>query len=70
MDTTTVLAIIKMIDTQKNFLINDYEDDSEGHCRPTDEQHWGAMHALDDLQGHLQSYIEGQLSAAENQTEQ
>lgn len=68
MDTTTVLEIIKMIETQKNFLINDYEDDSEGHCRPTDEEHWGAMHSLNELQRHLQSFIEGQLNAAENET--
>ena len=68
MDTTTVLEIIKMIQTQKDFLINDYQDDAEGHARPTDEEHWGAMHALNELQGHLQSFIEGQLNAAENET--
>jgi hypothetical protein len=37
MDATTVLEIIKMIQTQKDFMINDYQDESEGHARPTDE---------------------------------
>lgn len=67
MDTTTVLEIIKMIDTQKNFLINAYEDD-DNQGRPTDEEHYGAMYALNELQGHLQSFIESELNAAENQT--
>jgi len=70
MDTTTVLEIIKMIQTQKDFLINDYEDDAEGSARPTDEEHYGAMYALNELQGHLQSFIESQLNAEENKTEQ
>jgi hypothetical protein len=68
MDTTTVLEIIAMIQTQKDFLLNDYQDDAEGHGRPTDEEHYGAMHALNELQGHLESFIEAQLNAAENQT--
>ena len=67
MDTGTVIKIIEMIDTQKNLLINDYED-VDGHGRPTDEEHYGAMHALNELQGHLQSFIEGQLNAVENET--
>jgi hypothetical protein len=67
MDTATVLEIIKKIDTQKAFLVNAYED-VEGQGRPTDEEHYGAMHALNELQDHLQNYIETQVSAVENQT--
>ena len=67
MDTATVLKVIEMIDTQKNLLINAYEDE-DGHGRPTDEEHYGAMYALNELQGHLQSFIEAQLNALENQS--
>jgi len=64
MDTTTVLEIIKMIDTQKALLVNAYEDE-ESHGRPTDEEHYGAMHALNELQDHLQSFIENEVNKAE-----
>jgi len=60
MDTTTVLEIIKMIDTQKDTLMNDEV--------MFQEEYYGAMNALNELQGHLESFIEGQLNAVENQT--
>jgi uncharacterized protein YaaN involved in tellurite resistance len=60
MDTTTVLEIIKMIQTQKDTLMNDEE--------MFQEEYYGAMNALNELQGHLQDYIEGQVSAIENST--
>ena len=60
MDTGTVLSIIEMIETQKNVLINDEV--------MFEEEYYGAMNALNELQGHLQSFIEGQLNAIENQT--
>jgi len=60
MDTTTVLAIIEMIETQRNVLIND-DDMFQEEC-------YGAISALNELQRHLQSFIEGQLNAEENNT--
>lgn len=60
MDTGTVLSIIEMIETQKNVLINDEV--------MFQEEYYGAMNALNELQRHLQSFIEGQLNAIENQT--
>jgi len=60
MDTTTVLEIIKMIQTQKDTLMNDEV--------MFQEEYYGAMNALNELQGHLESFIEGQLNAAENQS--
>lgn len=63
MDTTTVLAIIKMIENQ----IDNYKEKMElkgiDLVMPVEKE-------LTQLRDHLQSYIEGQLSAAENQTEQ
>ena len=60
MDATTVLEIIKMIQTQKDTLMNDEV--------MFQEEYYGAMNALNELQGHLESFIEGQLNAAENST--
>ena len=60
MDTTTVLEIIKMIQTQKDTLMNDEV--------MFQEEYYGAMNALNELQGHLESFIEGELNAAENST--
>jgi len=60
MDTTTVLEIIKMIQTQKDTLMNDEV--------MFQEEYYGAMNALNELQRHLESFIEGQLNAAENQS--
>lgn len=61
MDTTTVLEIIKMIENQ----IDNYKEKMElkgiDLVMPVEKE-------LTQLRDHLQSYIEGQLSAAENQT--
>jgi len=63
MDTTTVLEIIKIIDNRISNLTTDYYNegnlsDSEYHYRITE---------IADLHNHLQSYIEAQVSAIENQ---
>ena len=60
MDTTTVLEIIEMIQTQKDTLMNDEV--------MFQEEYYGAMNALNELQGHLQDYIEAQVNAIENST--
>lgn len=71
MDTTTVLAIIKMIDTRitkYNVEIDKSLDDDDDDDT---SMYWNlraGRDALTELQNHLQSYIEGQLNAAENQT--
>ena len=61
MDTTTVLEIIKMIENQ----IDNYKEKMElkgiDLVMPVEKE-------LTQLRDHLQSYIEGQLSAAELQT--
>jgi hypothetical protein len=70
MDTTTVLAIIKMIDTRitkYNVEIDKSLDDDDDDT----SMYWtlrAGRDALTELQNHLQSYIDGQLNAAENET--
>jgi hypothetical protein len=57
MDTTTVIEIIKMLDKQ----INVYS--------PADTDYsLGRVDVCTELRDHLQSFIEGQLNAAENST--
>lgn len=60
MDTTTVLTIIKMIDTWKEVWKKEYE----AHQVDTDRLD-GAEHALGLLQDELQSFIEAELNKAE-----
>jgi len=67
MDTTTVLEIIKMIDVAHTNLD---EHLNEQTTNADKEYLLGGMHQLSALQQHLQSFIEGQLNAEENQTEQ
>lgn len=75
MDTTTVLEIIKMIDSQLNIIAKEYKDvelDPDQNL-PADPSYWiavGKEIILTDLRDHLQSFIEGQLNAEENKTEQ
>jgi hypothetical protein len=57
MDTTTVLEIIKMIDVKTKNIRNNYSDES---ARRTI--------GLYELKEQLQSFIEAELNAAENQT--
>lgn len=59
LDTTTVLAIIEMIDARLANLEN-----TTMHI----EDYLGADRALTELQNHLQSFIEGELNAAELNT--
>ena len=59
MDTTTVLEIIKMIDTR----LDQYD---QLGCLNDDQ--FAAQTELINFSCHLQSFIEAQLNAAENQT--
>jgi hypothetical protein len=61
MDTTTVLQIIKMLETR----IDHYEQ-----LEYLDDDQFGAQWELINFRNHLQSFIEGQVNAMENQTEQ
>ena len=60
MDTTTVLAIIKMIEVR----IKAYEESPNS----SDDDVFGAQWELMGLRDYLQSFIEAQLSAEENRT--
>lgn len=62
LDTDTVLAIIKMIDTRLYSIAKDYE---QGLM--TDEGFYSASNALTELQDKLQKYIEGLVNQVENQ---
>jgi hypothetical protein len=61
MDSTTVLEIIEMLDTRIKYY------DELNSC---DYYEIGCQSELTNFRNHLQSFIEGQLNAAENQTEQ
>ena len=63
MDTTTVLEIIRMIDVR----IAKYEALEEANM-DMDISYHGVLYEAKDLRDHLQSFIEGQLNAAENST--
>jgi hypothetical protein len=73
MDTTTVLEIIKMIDSHIKVIAEEYKDvdtDPDQNI-PMDPSYWitvGKEMALTDLRDHLQSFIEGQVNAIENST--
>jgi hypothetical protein len=72
MDTATVLEIIKMIDKGIDNL-DDQTSHEEGWTPSKDEmpdyQYMiGGIHQLSALRNNLQSFIEDQLNASENQT--
>ena len=67
MDTTTVLAIIKMIDA-KIYNINVDEDEDYDQYDPANIKNEGRYHALTEIKDHLQSFIENQLNVAELQS--
>jgi hypothetical protein len=73
MDTTTVLEIIKMIDSHIKVIAEEYKDvdtDPDQNI-PMDPSYWitvGKEMALTDLRDYLQSFIEAQLNAAELQS--
>lgn len=70
MDTTTVLAIIKMLDSHIKVITEEYKDidmDPDQNV-PIDPSYWinvGKEQAFTDLRDHLQSFIEGELNKAE-----
>ena len=67
MDTQTVLDIIKMIDSEIKMNSDIISTDSTLKTEDTDaiaNESWG----LEKFRNHLQSFIEGQLNSAENQT--
>ena len=66
MDTTTVLEIIKMIDNAIESIHRNNSKDGNGDF--IKDFPAGQEHSLKKLGDHLQSFIEGQLSAAENQS--
>lgn len=71
LDTGTVLELIERIEIAKNFAKEDYQKDFM--CETNREYKAyikGQYDALDALHNHLQSFIEGELYSAENQTEQ
>jgi len=65
MDTTTVLEIIEMIENKKESIIQEYikKGINEDLAKNVPK-----VEVLRELEYHLQSFIEGQLNAAENQT--
>jgi len=65
MDTETVLKIIKMI--ENNLKVS---EENTPITQPAKDYQFvlGRENALQELQDHLQSFIEGQLNALENQT--
>lgn len=73
MDTTTVLAIIEMLDSHIRVIAEEYKDveSDPDQNTPMDPSYWinvGKELALTDLRDHLQSFIEWQVNAAENNT--
>ena len=62
MDTGTVLEIIKMIAIRINKLDEAYDEGM------SDTEYYSKIGELGNLSIHLQSFIEGQLNAAENST--
>lgn len=76
MDTATVLEIIKMIENQEKDITALFEGTREPKLRDVswvfknDYVKYGAHKALSDLYYHLQSFIEAQVNAMENRTEQ
>ena len=66
MDTTTVLDIIAGLD----IYIECYKKSKRPSTDIMVMSDLGAIKALENYRDHLQSYMEGQLSAAENTTEE
>lgn len=69
MDTTTVLQIIKMLDAQIRMNADIISTDSTLESEDVEviaNESWG----LEKFRDHLQEYIEGQVNAMENRTEQ
>lgn len=72
LDLNTVTAILGMIQTRIEFItanapISVHED---GLWCVDDYYDQGRINVLTELQDHLQSFIDGQLNALENRTEQ
>ena len=67
MDTTTVLEIIKMIDSYSSAA---YEKIEAAHKEGQEASAYdiGVFDQMSSLSDHLQSFIEGQLNAEENNT--
>jgi len=69
MDTTTVMQIINMIDAQIRMNFDIISTDSTLGYEDVESianQSWG----LEKFRDHLQDYIEGEVNAMENRTEQ
>jgi hypothetical protein len=66
MDTTTVLQVIKIIDNQIGYYRRNSSQDGFGNIIKDFPQ--GQEDSLVRLRGHLQSFIEAELTKAENTT--
>jgi len=66
MDTTTVLQVIKIIDNQIDYYRRNNSQDGFGNIIEDFPQ--GQEDSLERLRGHLQSFIEAELTKAENNT--
>lgn len=67
MDTATVLEIIKLIEYRLNQSEKRFKSPLDMDLA-TREYFRGKVDAYDELSHHLQTLVEGQLNAAENQT--
>jgi len=70
MDTTTVLEIIKNLDSHIKAIAEEYKDVPEDPDQntPMDPSYWitvGKEMALTDLRDHLQSFIEAEVNKTE-----
>jgi hypothetical protein len=71
MNTTTVMEIIKKLDSHIKAIAEEYKDvdtDPDQNV-PMDPSYWitvGKEMALTDLRDHLQSFIEGEVSKIES----
>lgn len=71
MDIQTVLTIIEKVETALSYTKEDKDFNKNYACETPEEYKAYLIGQYDTLQatlGHLQSYIEGQLNAAENET--
>jgi len=67
MDTSTVLTIIAMLNNHINDL-DERENTGLEYAQLSDGEYYAARRELKLFRNHLQSFIESQLSAAENST--
>jgi hypothetical protein len=67
MDTTTVLEIINMLNNQINH-IDERENTGPEYAQLSKNEYYAVRRELKVFRKHLESFIEAELNAAENQT--